>query len=150
MRTRLRKVRKLFAGVAAAILTAGSCTSCSENNIPKEHIGIPAAYEDSLFEKGKLNEIQINMENWDAFVQKTMETKISGSYEQQLQEKEYESCNSPTVILLHGGGLSWWNYRDIAETLKDEYHMILPILDGHAGSDRNFTAIEENAREMPI
>ena len=65
-----------------------------------------------------------------------------------MNYKEYGNRNSPVVILLHGGGLSWWNYREIAEMLKDEYHIILPILDGHAGSDRGFTTIEENAREI--
>ena len=51
-------------------------------------------------------------------------------------------------MLLHGGGLSWWNYEDVAKSLQNEYHIILPILDGHAGSDRPFTAIEDNAKEI--
>ena len=50
--------------------------------------------------------------------------------------------------MLHGGGLSWWNYREAAELLQEEYHMILPIIDGHAGSDCPFTTIEENASEI--
>ena len=50
--------------------------------------------------------------------------------------------------MLHGGGLSWWNYREAAELLREEYHVIIPILDGHAGSDRPFTTIEENASEI--
>lgn len=44
--------------------------------------------------------------------------------------------------------MSWWNYREVAEHLQKEYHVILPILDGHAGSDRPFTTIEENASEI--
>ena len=52
------------------------------------------------------------------------------------------------IILLHGGGLSWWNYREVAELLQADYHVILPILDGHAGSDRDFTTIEDNAKEI--
>lgn len=51
-------------------------------------------------------------------------------------------------MLLHGGGLSWWNYREIAALLQDKYHIILPILDGHAGSDADFVSIEENARRV--
>ena len=62
--------------------------------------------------------------------------------------KEYGTEHKETIILLHGGGLSWWNYRDVADFLRDEYHVILPILDGHAGSDRSFTSIEENASEI--
>ena len=65
-----------------------------------------------------------------------------------MKYAEYGKGNSHTVILLHGGGLSWWNYRDIAEMLKNEYHIILPILDGHAGSDRHFTSIEQNAQDI--
>ena len=61
---------------------------------------------------------------------------------------EYGKGNKKTVILLHGGGLSWWNYREAAELLKDEYHLILPVLDGHADSDRPFTSIEDNAAEI--
>lgn len=61
---------------------------------------------------------------------------------------EYGDSKNDTIILLHGGGLSWWNYRETAELLKREYHIILPILDGHAGSDRPFTTIEDNASEI--
>ena len=62
--------------------------------------------------------------------------------------KEYGKTNSETIILLHGGGLSWWNYEEVSELLRDEYHIILPILDGHSGSDKDFTTIEDNANEI--
>ncbi len=65
-----------------------------------------------------------------------------------MKYQEYGSDKKDTILLLHGGGLSWWNYREVAELLKEEYHIILPILDGHAGSDRPFTTIEENAEEI--
>lgn len=58
---------------------------------------------------------------------------------------EYGTEHNDTILLLHGGGLSWWNYREAAELLQREYHVVLPILDGHAGSDRPFTTIEDNA-----
>ncbi len=61
---------------------------------------------------------------------------------------EYGKDNSQVIILLHGGGLSWWNYRDVAEQLQQNYHVVIPILDGHAGSDHAFTSIEENAQEI--
>ena len=61
---------------------------------------------------------------------------------------EYGSQNPETVILLHGGGLSWWNYRDVAQLLSDRFHVVLPILDGHADSDAPFTSIEENAARI--
>ncbi len=65
-----------------------------------------------------------------------------------MQYKEYGKGNTDTIILLHGGGLSWWNFRSEAELLQEEYHVILPVLDGHADSDRPFTSIEDNASEL--
>lgn len=62
--------------------------------------------------------------------------------------KEYGKSNKDIIMLLHGGGLSWWNYEEVSELLKDKYHIILPILDGHAGSDNDFTTIESNADEI--
>lgn len=65
-----------------------------------------------------------------------------------MRFQEYGSKHKDVILLLHGGGLSWWNYREAAELLMGEYHVILPILDGHAGSDRPFTTIEDNAAEI--
>lgn len=62
--------------------------------------------------------------------------------------KEYGNKNKETIILLHGGGLSWWNYIDEIELLKNDYRLIIPILDGHCGSDKNFISIEDNAKEI--
>ena len=61
---------------------------------------------------------------------------------------EYGKNQKEVIILLHGGGLSWWNYREVAEQLSSDYHIILPILDGHADSDSDFTTIENNALEI--
>lgn len=59
--------------------------------------------------------------------------------------KEYGSENKDTVLLLHGGGLSWWNYLDEIELLKDKFRVVIPILDGHNESSDDFTSIEDNA-----
>lgn len=61
---------------------------------------------------------------------------------------EYGKENSDVIILLHGGGLSWWNYKEVAERLQTDYHVVLPILDGHAGCDKQFTTIENNALDI--
>jgi len=61
---------------------------------------------------------------------------------------EFGQHNTDTVILLHGGGLSWWNYREAARQLEAQYHVVLPVLDGHADSDVPFTSIEENAARI--
>lgn len=65
-----------------------------------------------------------------------------------MNYKEYGKENKDVIILLHGGGLSWWNYRSEALLLKKNYHVIIPILDGHSGSDRGFTSIRDNAEEI--
>ena len=61
---------------------------------------------------------------------------------------EYGKKDSDTIILLHGAGLSWWNYKKEAELLASRFHVILPILDGHEGSDRPFTSIKSAAEEI--
>ena len=65
-----------------------------------------------------------------------------------MRSVEYGAQNHDTVILLHGGGLSWWNYREAARLLQEDYHVIAPILDGHVGSDAPFSSIEENAARI--
>lgn len=62
--------------------------------------------------------------------------------------KEFGKQNKDTVLLLHGGGLSWWNYQEMAKLLEKDYHVILPVLDGHADSGAAFTTIEENATRL--
>ncbi len=61
---------------------------------------------------------------------------------------EYGKEHKEVIVLLHGGGLSWWNYREAAEKLSSDYRIILPILDGHAKSSYDFTSIEENAARI--
>ena len=61
---------------------------------------------------------------------------------------EYGKENNNIILLLHGGGLSWWNYEEVTKSLQKDYHIILPILDGHAESDKPFTTIEDNAAEI--
>lgn len=65
-----------------------------------------------------------------------------------MQFRQFGAEQKDTILLLHGGGLSWWNYREVAELLQGEYRVLLPIMDGHAGSDRPFSTIEENAAEI--
>ena len=58
---------------------------------------------------------------------------------------EFGKQNQDTVLLLHGGGLSWWNYREAATRLGKDCRVILPVLDGHGDSGVPFTTIEANA-----
>ena len=61
---------------------------------------------------------------------------------------EFGQQNPGVIMLLHGGGLSWWNYREVARLLGRRYHVVLPVLDGHAGSDVPFVSVEENAARL--
>ena len=61
---------------------------------------------------------------------------------------EFGQQNPNVIMLLHGGGLSWWNYREAAQKLAERYHVVLPVLDGHADSDTPFSTIEENAASL--
>ena len=61
---------------------------------------------------------------------------------------EYGKENPDAIMLLHGGGLSWWNYRKEAELLESRFHVLLPVLDGHAGSGADFESIERNAERI--
>lgn len=59
--------------------------------------------------------------------------------------REFGTENSEVVVLLHGGGLAWWNYIDEIELLSGRFHVVIPALDGHAESDADFNSIEDNA-----
>ena len=61
---------------------------------------------------------------------------------------EYGQQNRDVIMLLHGGGLSWWNYRNAAGLLSERYHVVIPVLDGHADSKVPFTTMEDNAARL--
>lgn len=61
---------------------------------------------------------------------------------------EYGCSNNRVAMLLHGGGLGPWSFRAVAELLQDDFHVIVPVLDGHAGSDDDFVSIAENAKRL--
>ncbi len=62
-----------------------------------------------------------------------------------MTAREFGKNNSEVVVLLHGGGLGWWNFTDEIELLKPRFHVVVPALDGHAGSGADFISVEENA-----
>lgn len=61
---------------------------------------------------------------------------------------EYGLKKNDTILFLHGGGLAPWNFAEEAALLQDRYHIVIPVLDGHHGSDRDFSSIENNADEI--
>ena len=65
-----------------------------------------------------------------------------------MRVQEFGQQNADVILFLHGGGLSWWNYREVAKLLSAQYHVVIPVLDGHADSDVPFTTIEDNAARL--
>lgn len=65
-----------------------------------------------------------------------------------MEFMEYGNAHGEVIFLLHGGGLAPWNFFKEAVLLQEKYHIVLPVLDGHNGSDRDFTSIEQNARSL--
>lgn len=62
---------------------------------------------------------------------------------------EFGNKNNPHIMLIHGGGNSWWNYLRQAESLSNRYHVILPTLDGH-GEEYNtpYLSTEDSANQL--
>ena len=63
--------------------------------------------------------------------------------------KETEKTELPTIIILHGGGLSCWALIGIVELLQSDYHVVTPIIDGY-GEDyaHDFMSIEDSAKKL--
>ena len=66
-----------------------------------------------------------------------------------MKFKEFGDKNLPTFIMLHGGGLSWWSMEKVIDLLKDKFHIVTPIIDGH-GEDggTEFNSIEDSALKL--
>lgn len=55
----------------------------------------------------------------------------------------------PTIILLHGNGLSDWSWDRVVKELQEEYHIVTPIIDGHGEDfETEFTSIEDLADKL--
>lgn len=56
---------------------------------------------------------------------------------------------NPHIMLIHGGGNSWWNYLRQARVLAERYHVILPTLDGHGEEwEIPYVSTEETAGKL--
>ena len=62
---------------------------------------------------------------------------------------EFGDKNFPDILLIHGGGNSWWNYLRQARMLSDKYHVILPTLDGHGEEyQKEYISTENSAKQI--
>lgn len=58
--------------------------------------------------------------------------------------KEFGNKNKPVLMMIHGEGLSWWNYKKEIKLLKINFHIITPIIDGHGDDYKTeFTSISD-------
>lgn len=63
--------------------------------------------------------------------------------------KEFGNKNMPVIILIHGGGLSWWSWKAQIEVLEKNYYVVTPIIDGHGDDyDTEFVSIKKSAEEI--
>ena len=63
--------------------------------------------------------------------------------------KEFGKKELPVIILLHGGGLSYWSLNNIVKNLIYNYYVVTPIIDGHGDDGENiFISIEESANKL--
>ena len=62
---------------------------------------------------------------------------------------EFGDKENPHIMLIHGGGNSWWNYLRQAKVLSKEYHVILPTLDVH-GEEYNteYVSTTDSAQKL--
>lgn len=65
-----------------------------------------------------------------------------------MKYREFGEKTLPTIILLHGGGLSWWSLNNIVKSLQEQYRVVTPIIDGHGEDGGTFLSIEDSAKKL--
>lgn len=62
---------------------------------------------------------------------------------------EFGNKSNPHIMLIHGGGNAWWNFLRQARILFENYHVILPTLDGHGEEfAANYISTEDSADKL--
>ena len=62
---------------------------------------------------------------------------------------EFGDKNLPSILLIHGGGSSWWSYLRQARILSEKYRVILPTLNGHGEEYQlDYVSTEVSALEI--
>lgn len=66
-----------------------------------------------------------------------------------MKFKTFGKKENPVVVLMHGGGLSWWSLQKIVSLLEGEYRVVTPIIDGHGeDGETTFLSIEDSALKL--
>ena len=63
--------------------------------------------------------------------------------------KEFGRMDGAVVVLVHGGGLSWWEYEGVIAQLAPTYRVATPVLEGHGENAATpFESIEASAQAL--
>lgn len=63
--------------------------------------------------------------------------------------RTFGAPQNPHIMLIHGGGNAWWNFKRQAEALSPNYYVILPTLDGHGEEfATEYRSTEEEADKL--
>ncbi len=66
-----------------------------------------------------------------------------------MKFKEFGSKDKKAIVLLHGGGLSWWSLQKLVDILEKDFYVITPIIDGHGeNGEDTFLSIEDSAKKL--
>lgn len=66
-----------------------------------------------------------------------------------MRFKEFGSKEKETIVFIHGFGISWRMWMPQIEAFCHDYHVVVPVLNGHdEESDSTFISIEKSAEEI--
>lgn len=66
-----------------------------------------------------------------------------------MKFRTFGNKNNKSVMLLHGGGLSWWSLQEHIDAIKENYYVIAATIDGHGDDAKTtFTTIETCADKI--
>jgi len=66
-----------------------------------------------------------------------------------MKFRVHGNADLPKLVLVHGGGLSWWSWQPVIDLLVDDYCVVTPIIDGHGeAGNSTFISIEHCALEL--
>lgn len=66
-----------------------------------------------------------------------------------MKYKYIGKSEGKTILLIHGGGLSWWAYDALIKLLSNDYCVIAAIIDGHGESyETDFMSIQQTAQNI--
>lgn len=64
-----------------------------------------------------------------------------------FEEAKNNGC--PSIIFLHGGGLSAWSLTPLVNAFKNDFHVVTPIIDGHGADGAElFVSISDSAAKL--